>query len=95
MQAGRRDNNRIGFMATFSEASLRSIAAFLLVATIAGCTPSLPVIHSGPDPSDGKSAVTPTAYKSVIAGTANYQPVEPKSWREMNERVAPRTGQSP
>lgn len=95
MQAARSDENRLGFMAAFSNAALRTIAAFSLIATIAGCTQSLPVIHSGPDPADGKSAVMPTAYKSVTAGTANYQPVEPKSWREMNERVAPRAGQSP
>ena len=95
MQAGRGDKNRTGFMAAFSKASLRSIAAFLLVAAITGCTESLPVIHSGADPADGKSAVTPTTYKSVTAGTVNYQPVEPKSWRGMNERVAPRAGQSP
>ena len=94
MQAARSNENRPGFMADFSKDLLRSIAAFLLMAVIAGCTQSLPVIHSGPDPADGKSAVVPTVYKSVTAGTANYRPVEPKSWREMNERVAPRPGQS-
>lgn len=95
MQAERSDENQTCFMAARPKASLRSIAAFFLVAAITGCTQSRPVIHSGPDPADGKSAVMPTAYKAVTAGTANYQPVEPKSWREMNERVAPRVGRSP
>ena len=79
----------------FAEISLRSLAAFLLVAVIGGCNRPLPVLHSGPDPSDDKSIIVPMAYNSVTAGTANYQPVEPKSWREMNERVTPPSRQSP
>lgn len=35
------------------------------------------------------AAVPPVAYVPVTAGTADYRPVEPKPWGDVNQRVAP------
>lgn len=56
---------------------------------LAGCGTPLPSVHAGPDPADAAVAVPMPAYVPVTAGTADYRPVEPKAWRELNERVAP------
>lgn len=56
---------------------------------LAGCAGPLPVVQSGPDPADGRSPVVGVTYVPVTAGNHDYRPVEPKTWREQNERVAP------
>lgn len=45
-----------------------------------------------PDPSDPASTTVEAPYQPVFAGTAAHRPVAPKSWREQNERVAPKAG---
>jgi len=62
---------------------------------LAGCGAPLPSITLGPDPADPRVGSAPAPYTPVTAGTVNYQPVEPKAWRDMNERVTPRAGRSP
>lgn len=59
-------------------------AAFWLVA----CSP-LPLVTAGPDPADPASPVPPVAHRSVLAGTADYVPIEPKPWGDANRRVMP------
>ena len=74
----------------------RFATCFALMLTAAGCSGApLPAITSGPDPADAQAGAAPATYRPVTAGTVNHQPVEPKPWREMNERVAPRAGRSP
>ena len=72
-------------------------AAFVLCCIIAtaGCTIAEPMILSGPNPADEGAGTLPAAYSSVTAGTLDYRPVGPKSWREMNDAVAPRSGRAP
>ncbi|MBL6652635.1 MAG: hypothetical protein ISP49_13645 [Reyranella sp.] len=53
-----------------------------------------------PEPSDSDphspfAPDVPMTYLPVMAGTVHYAPAELKSWRELNENVAPRTGQTP
>lgn len=61
----------------------------------AGCASTkLPSLVSGPDPSDAQARAPAAPYTSVTAGTVDHQPVEPKPWREMNDRVAPRGGRA-
>lgn len=38
---------------------------------------------------DPLTPVPPTGYAPVTAGTIDYQPVAPRPWGEVNERVAP------
>lgn len=77
-------------------ATRRWLAAMGCALALAGCggTP-LPVITSGADAADPRAAGRPATYAPVTAGTVNHQPVEPKAWRDMNDRVAPRAGGSP
>ncbi|MCW5746957.1 MAG: hypothetical protein KIT36_12255 [Alphaproteobacteria bacterium] len=57
---------------------------------LAGCAGPLPAGRGGPDPADPAAPAADSRYTPVTAGTADYRPVEPGSWREQNERVAPR-----
>lgn len=66
-----------------------------LALALAGCGGApLPAITAGPDPADARAGSPPAGYTPVSAGTINHQPVEPKTWRDMNDRVAPRAGRS-
>ncbi len=56
--------------------------------------PPLPSLVSGPDPSNAQAGVPAGTYTPVTAGTVDHQPVEPKPWREMNDRVAPGGGRA-
>lgn len=59
-----------------------------LALVVAGCAvPAAPLV--GPDPSDPSIRVPPTTYRSTIGSYVRYRPVEPRSWREQIERVAP------
>jgi hypothetical protein len=68
---------------------LRVAAIGLLAALAANCSAVTASPHRGPDPSDPSARVPPASYRSTIAGYASQRPVEPRSWREQNERVAP------
>lgn len=59
----------------------------------AGClaTPDRPLM-AGADPADPRATVPATAYPPVLRGYESQRPVEPQSWRERNERVAPQDG---
>jgi hypothetical protein len=66
----------------------------LLVLTVAtvilSACAGLPAINAGLDPSDPAAPVPSVDNTSVMAGTAEYGPVEPKPWIEQNQRVAPK-----
>jgi hypothetical protein len=77
-------------------AARRRLAVLGVTLALAGCSgASLPDITAGSDAADPHAAGTAPAYVPVTAGTVNHQPVEPKTWRDMNERVAPRAGRTP
>ena len=62
---------------------------------LSGCSsPPLPE-SSSPDPADPQAPAAAVSYKPVLAGTAAHVPVELKSWRELNDSVAPGAGRSP
>jgi hypothetical protein len=61
---------------------------------VAGCSAALPEAVS-PDPADPQTPAAAMPYQSVLAGTAAHVPVGLKSWRELNEGVAPGAGRSP
>jgi len=68
---------------------LRFVVAALLIALAPACSAVTASPWHGPDPSDPSVRVPPTAYRSTIGGYASQRPVEPRPWREQNQRVAP------
>lgn len=75
-------------------ARMRPLAVGCALA-LAGCgNAALPTITTGPDAADPRVVGRPASYSPVTAGTASHQPVAPGSWRDVNERVAPRAGGS-
>lgn len=61
-------------------------AAFLL----AGCSAGLSAIAPRPDPADPNARVSAVGYRSGLGAYRSQRPVEPRPWREQNDRVAPR-----
>jgi hypothetical protein len=65
------------------------IAALLSVALLAaGCTAPPPPL-AGADPADPAARVAAAGYRSTLSGYRSQRPVEPGSWIEQNQRVAP------
>lgn len=89
------DGYHVSFAIEIREAGVRAVFALSCIITAAGCTIAQPVILSGANPADGGAGALPARYSSVTAGTLDYRPVGPKSWREMNDAVAPRSGRAP
>ena len=69
--------------------------AWPLVLVVSGCSGSPLPSALGPDPADATQGTATAPYVPVMSGTVGHQPVEPKGWREMNDRVAPRPGRTP
>ena len=60
-----------------------------LLPVLSNCaTRSLSLDPAG-GPSDPAAPVPELVYRSVSAGTTDYQPVGPAPWRDVNDRVAP------
>ncbi|GAA2872658.1 hypothetical protein GGQ99_000860 [Aminobacter niigataensis] len=64
--------------------ALAAAAAFL-----SACY-AYPDIEPGYAPADADAPLGSARYMSVFAGSANYVPVKPRPWAEINERVAPK-----
>jgi hypothetical protein len=64
-------------------------AGLALALLVAGCGAAPPAPFAGPHPADPRVRVPATAYRSTIAPYVGQRPVDPGSWREQNERVAP------
>lgn len=67
----------------------------MATAVVLSSCAEFPAIQVGADPADPRAPVPLSRYTPVTAGTADYRPVEPKSWIQQNERVAPRNGSKP
>jgi hypothetical protein len=65
------------------------VAAGLLPLVMQACSASTASPWRGPDPSDASVRVTPARYHSTVGAYVSQRPVEPRPWRELNERVAP------
>ena len=63
------------------------VATLALALSACASAPTRP--FAGADPSDPAARVRPVTYQSTIGPYASQRPVEPKSWREQNEGVAP------
>ncbi|HEV2510061.1 hypothetical protein [Bosea sp. (in: a-proteobacteria)] len=42
-------------------------------------------------PADPNARVPAVGYRSVTAGAASFRPAEPKDWRELNQKVGPKS----
>jgi hypothetical protein len=59
---------------------------------LGGCMPTT-VPLAGADPADSGARVAGVGYRSTIAPYTRLRPTAPASWREQNERVAPKSDQ--
>jgi len=59
----------------------------------AACTAVPPRPFAGADPSNPDAGVTASTYRSTTVGYQSQRPVQPATWREQNERVAPKRKQ--
>lgn len=72
---------------------LRLATIGLLTAWLPACSAVTASPSWGPDPSDPSVRVPLAGYRSTIGGYTSQRPVEPRPWREQNERVAPKPKQ--
>lgn len=74
---------------------MKSSLFAMLALGLAAC--SMPALSepSDSDPHSPFAPDVPMSYQPVMAGTVDYAPAELKSWRELNENVAPGAGRSP
>jgi len=61
----------------------------LLAPLVQACNATTASPWRGPDPSDPSVRVAPASYRSTVGSYVSQRPVEPRPWREQNERVAP------
>lgn len=79
-------SNRIGAV----HATFKVSAVFLLTLAAAGCAGTPRAQVAAADPAVHAPA---TGYNATTRGYSSLRPVEPRSWREQNERVTPRPRQ--
>ena len=72
--------------------ALAPVSVFALCLLAAACSQP-PRWLASADPSNPSVHVPATAYRPVLSGFVSQRPAEPGSWREQNERVAPRQKQ--
>jgi hypothetical protein len=65
------------------------VAMAALSVLLAACAVVPQVPYAGRDPSDAAAPVPAVGYRSTIGTYQSQRPVEPASWREQNERIAP------
>jgi len=66
--------------------------ALLALSLLGACSDTPLPSPSAADPSDPSGVTLERPYRSVLAGTATHTAVGPKSWRELNDSVAPKAG---
>jgi hypothetical protein len=68
---------------------IRWFAALALSMVASGCAGPPATPFASADPADPAAPAKPASYRSTIEPYVRQRPVEPKPWREQNERVAP------
>lgn len=69
----------------------RRLPLALCLLALIGCTTEPPPSpYSGADPATAASQAAPVTDTDVLGNYVSRRPVSPGSWREQNERVAPR-----
>lgn len=75
--------------AQFRALTLACVAVVSLSGCMQGTTPL-----AGPDPADPGSRVVGIAYRSTIAPYTSLRPASPVGWKQQNQNVAPKSGNS-
>ncbi len=66
--------------------AMTRITAPVLAALVLGaCAPALPM--TGADPASASATTGPLSYRSPFKDYVTFKPVEPRPWRETNDRV--------
>ncbi len=74
-----------------SGAPVASLLLLLVLAPLThGCSGAPPAPVTAADPSDPAARAPRVGYRSTIGSYKSQRPVDPASWGEQNERVAPR-----
>jgi hypothetical protein len=68
---------------------MKTLPVLAASVALAACAAPLPTVTSGPDAADPAAPVRAATYAPVTAGNTDYRPVDPASWRDMNEKVSP------
>ncbi len=63
----------------------RITAPVLAVLALAACAPALPM--TGADPASASAATGSHPYRSPFKDYVTFKPVDPRPWRETNDRV--------
>ena len=63
----------------------RTAFTMLAALTLAACAPSLPM--AGADPAAAAAGAPGQAYRSPFKDYVTFKPVDPRPWRETNDRV--------
>jgi hypothetical protein len=69
-----------------------AVLALSGLAALGGCLPPAPPL-AGADPADPNAKTAPVGYRSTIGPYTAARPTAPSSWREQNDRVAPKPEQ--
>lgn len=70
---------------------MKPVLLTALAVIVSACS-GPPAIVTGADPADPSARVPDSRYAPVTAGTIDYRPIDPKSWTERNQDVAPKAG---
>ncbi|MDH7794476.1 MULTISPECIES: hypothetical protein [unclassified Beijerinckia] len=70
--------------------AVMTAVAVTLAGALAGCS-AWPNLDAVRDPADPTAKVPRQRVAPVMAGTVDYRPVQPKSWIDSNQRVAPKS----
>lgn len=65
-----------------------ALALLAIGGVVSGC--AVPLALNGQDPADPSVPVAAAGYRSTVAPYTSLRPTVPTSWREQNERVAPK-----
>jgi hypothetical protein len=68
---------------------LKLLTLGLLAACAQGCATQPTMPYAGASPADPNASVRAVRYRPTVGQYRSERPVEPASWREQNDRVAP------
>lgn len=66
-------------------AMIRATIPMLAALALAACAPALPM--AGADPANASATTGPSSYRSPFKDYVTFRPVDPRPWRETNDRV--------
>ncbi len=74
-------------------AMTRMTVPMLAALALGVCAPALPMM--GADPASASATTPPHSYRSPLKDYVKFEPVDPRPWRETNDRVRDLGGPDP